>query len=106
MNADFESAWRDLQGLPLDRPFETWSVTGRARKSFRVVAKRYKAIVVAGDEIDGERPVSRLEFERVFSDWPDYCAGRIPRSKLGNKCKNLTYTFTLLHWRDNLKLTH
>jgi hypothetical protein len=68
--------------------------------SFRVTTVANDCIVVDSDSLSSARRIPKREFERIYSLWPQYLSGRRKRSDLRHESKNLTYIFSVLHWRE------
>jgi hypothetical protein len=92
--------WKELRTrLAIGQAFETWSVTGRVRKTpFRIPELNDDSIAVAGPGIKGQRAIPRSDFEKLSADWSRYINGELRRKEIGIWCKHSSYVLTILHW--------
>jgi hypothetical protein len=98
----FNAVWTDLRNrLHTGTTIRNWSaLKGCTGRDFRVVSVDPRAITVAGGRMRAGRPVSRGDFERVYSVWDAYRDGRYPRGEMLSLSQNTTYILSLLYWRE------
>ncbi len=96
----FTQYWRTIQDhLSTGQIMHAWSVRGRARSVFSILAKDPSKITVAPQN-GKPRPVTRHDFEQVYEVWPAYRDRKKPRHELGFS-QNSTYIVTILHWCES-----
>jgi hypothetical protein len=94
------SPWnRLLAKLRPDAVIRHWGrkrhFTGKSFKVVDVYPTHLHLVIHAG----GERKLTRHEFEKVASLWPEYLAGVVSRQAISSE--NTTYVFSLLKWLEN-----
>jgi hypothetical protein len=102
MNSNFSDVWSDIQcGLHVGDHIKNWSIErGYTGGEFEIVEVRSDAIIIGTNKVKEPRKITRNDFENMYADWPDYCAGKAARSTLRNKSHNLTYILSIFHRQE------
>ncbi len=76
-----------------------WTVAGRSRTVFGIVAVTTSGITVKTEK-GKDRLISRSDFEKVFELWQDYKKGNAQRKELRDLVFNSAYVLGILHWTE------
>jgi hypothetical protein len=95
-----DAVWADFRArLKPKTVIPAWSAAGRTRSKFTVVDIDGGSITIL-PSTGNERRISKGDFDKVHTHWPDYKIGRTKRGELINVSQNTTYILSLLHWRE------
>ena len=106
MRQAFPTVWsgiqRRLRPGASGTELRSWSAdSGYTGGIFQVVAVALDSITVDSESLSSPRQIPKREFERIYQSWPQYLSGDRKRSDLRHESKNLTYIFSVLHWRES-----
>ena len=100
MTGSFDTIWaRITSDLSLGTAIWNWGAArGYTGATFEVKDVERTSITVAGGNMQMPRRISKGDFEKLYSVWPDYIEGNYPRFKMRDLSLNVTYIVSIFHF--------
>lgn len=95
---DFASAWVHIQsGISPGTKIRNWTAAkGYLGDDFLIVRVESNHAEVMAPNAETIQRVSKRDFEYMFTNWGDYCAGKIKRQTLVKQTRVSKYTMSIL----------
>lgn len=95
---DFQEIWLSIRsGLAPGSKIRNWTAAkGYLGDEFSVVRIESSHLEVNSPNAETIQRVAKSDFEYMFSNWEDYCAGRLKRRALVEHTRVSKYTMSIL----------